>query len=1018
MTFLALLAATAASLVGHVDPLIGTTNDGNTFPGPAAPFGMVQLSPDNGGFAGYDHDKGGPIRGFSQTHLSGVGCLAAGEVPILPVAGPVVPHAATAFAHADETARLGDYRVKLADGVGVELTAGSRTGWHRFTFPAGRPAHVLVKSAVAGGNKVTEHAVRLVGTDGFEGKVTVEGFCGGEGVHTVFFAGKFDRAAAGTGTFGDGVWARFDTTKDRDVVLVVALSYTSVAGARANLTDELAGFDFDGTRARLIARWEPYLGRVVVEGGSDADRTVFYTALYHAFLHPNLASDVGQPIRYQNYSLWDTFRPQNQLLALLAPEVARETYLSLLAEGQKLGTLPRWSLAGSETNVMNGDSATPFLVEGWSKGLLAGHEEEAWQAMRRHVLGPPPAPGPVHGRAVNDLYDRHGYVPFGVPCHIEDGDDDCRYPGSVTLEYAAADAALAIMAKALGHTEDAARLTARAGAFRRLFDPFRQVFRPRDTDGMWLFPYNPLDGGGMFQEGSAIQYLWLVPHDPRGLVELLGGKKKAEARLDHFFRMAALIKDPTAGGFVSDAIDYFGHDSYNPHNEPDLIAPFLYAWVGAPAKVVHAVRAAQRLFTTKPSGVTGNDDLGTMSSWYVFSALGFFPVMSGSNTFVLTSPRFARATVTLADGPLVITAPEVSDARPFVSAVKIGATRLARAWITWDELRKAGTLAFTVAAKPTRWATAASAIPPSPVPTVPDPARHLIAATFGAKSYQHLPTDGPQKLYLGLAVESAKTLRATITFAAPPGWTVEPRTTTQTIPVKPHPANVDLPVVLTPPTPTPLGEAIVTATVTAPGMTPATAQTVIDVRAPTCARVAGTQCALDLSRERDVRGAGAAPLPSGGFDGSGRLFSAQHLPRAGAFTFEGVTYDAPEARGDGPSFVRSNGQVILVPPGRHHAHIRVLAASHHGDFGGPFVVHYTEGPDGELPFDVPDWAHMPPPAKAKVAIPAPRRHSRSDPEAKPVAIFAIDLAIDPTRSVRAIRLPSDRRVTFYAITLD
>jgi predicted alpha-1,2-mannosidase len=732
-----------------VNPFIGTQDYGNTFPGAALPFGMVQLSPDNGGQAGYDHDNT-RIDGFSHTHLSGVGCGALGEVRVMPTTGRVESDRPARFGshyrHDTETARPGYYGVDLTKyGIRAELTATTRTGWHRYTFPATAQANVLFDVGRANA-PVLSSSVDVSGDRTLEGSVETGGFCGAHDRHRVYFSARFDRPFAGTGTwqrgrlspggrhaaFGhgsNGAWVTFDTSASRTVGLEVGISYASVDGARRNLAAEADGHSFDSVVAAADARWASMLARARVDGGPLDRRVAFTTALYHAFLHPNVIADVDgaypgadgkvhvatDHTAMGNFSLWDTYRTQNQLLELLAPDVGRDVALSMLAAAHEGGWLPRWSLAGSETNVMTGDPVTPFLVENWSAGLLAGHEEEAYRVLRANALQAPPAGSAVKGRAGIASYARHGYVASGLAC-ARDGGSDCAHPASATLEYAAADGALALMARGLGHGADARLLARRAQSYRTLWDRRLKVFRPRRPGGRWLSPFDPHTGNGQFHEGGAYQYEWLVPQDPSGLVGLLGGRGAAAKRLDSFFDYRALLRNPARTarkGWIEHPYDYYGAVTYNPNNEPDLHAPYLYAWTGQPFKTADVVRAAQTLFTNRPEGMTGNDDLGTVSSWYVLSSLGLYPTMSGSGYFVVSTPQFPHAALSLGGRTLTIEAPGVSATRRYVASASIDGRPVKRTWLTRAAVTRGSRLRFTVSARPTRWGTAPGAAPPS-----------------------------------------------------------------------------------------------------------------------------------------------------------------------------------------------------------------------------------------------------------------------------------------------------------------
>ncbi|HCU51401.1 MAG TPA: alpha-mannosidase, partial [Micromonosporaceae bacterium] len=727
----------AADPVTLVNPFVGTQNFGNTFPGASAPFGMVQVSPDTGGQGGYDYQQD-TIYGFSQTHLSGVGCGVAGELPIMPTTGAVdnVDHNAygSRYSHSDEQATPGYYRVGLSRyGVNAELTATQRTGWQRYTFPATNAANVLFNTGKAN-QGVFDSEVHVAGDRTVEGRVRAGGFCAGHDEHTVYFTATFDRPFIGHGTWrhstitpgsrdaagdgGNGAWVTFDATADRDVVVKVGLSYTGIEGARKNLAQETGeSYDFDGTRARLRDAWAEQLGSIRISGGTTERQTAFYTALYHAQLHPNLAGDADGRYRgfdnqvhvadgytpYQNLSLWDTYRPQNQLLEMLEPQVARDVALSVVAIGRDGGWLPRWALANSETNIMTGDPVTPFLVEAWSKGLLAGHEAETYALLKQNATSVPPAGSPFNGRSGVAYYQERGYVPsgldIGTDCAHKGGDNDCVHPASATLEYSAADAALALMAEGLGHRADAKLFAERGQWYRNLWDSSIGQFRPRNTEGTWLAPYDQVSGEHQFHEGGPYQYQWLVPQDPSGLVDLMGGKRTTERRLDSFFAYDKLLTDPAGAArkdWITHPYDYYGKATYNPNNEPDLLAPYMYLWAGAPAKTATVVRAAMTLFTTGPDGMTGNDDLGTMSAWYVFSSLGLYPTMSGGNFLALSSPQFESAIVQIGQwggrqgGTLSITAPGTGDANRYIQRVALDGRQVNKTWLGWDAIARGG----------------------------------------------------------------------------------------------------------------------------------------------------------------------------------------------------------------------------------------------------------------------------------------------------------------------------------------
>ncbi|HVK25040.1 MAG TPA: GH92 family glycosyl hydrolase [Actinokineospora sp.] len=751
-------AAVPADLTTLVNPLIGTRNHGNTFPGAALPFGMVQLSPDTGWNVGYNYDHT-KVWGFSHTHLSGVGCAAATEVSLMPTVGAVTSNSPSVYGqtldHTKEAASPGYYKLGMPNGVTAELTATMRTGLQKYTFPATTEANVLFNTALTRGGTAASSSTTIIGDDTVEGSVTIGGFCGGttQPQHTVYFSAKFSRpfvsqgtwsgtvftpgGSSSTGSGARGGWVRFDTSISREVTVKTGLSYTGLAGARANLTAETGtSFDFAAKKTAAHDIWNTKLHKIEVDGGTTDRQTAFYTSLYHSLLHPNIASDTDGKYmgfdkvvhsatgsaQYQTFSLWDTFRSQNQLIALLEPQVARDIGLSMLSINREFGWLPRWSMYNTETNVMTGDPVTPFLVDLWSRGLLAGHEEEAYAALWKNVNEIPATTLGINARQGNPTYKSLGYIPSGITCSPPPN-QDCAYPSSATLEYAAADSALAIMAAGLGKTADAVTLRARGQNFRNLYDASIGVFRPRMSDGSWLTPYNPTDGAHEFNEAGAYQYQWLVPQDPAGLVGMMGGATAANTRLDEFFAYSKLLTDPATTAktdWVNGAYDYYSFKTYNPNNEPDLIAPYTYLWTGQPHKTATVVRAAYTLFTNAPNGVTGNDDLGTMSAWYVLSSLGIYPLMHGANFYGVTTPQFPYAKVTIGTygttqgGTLTINAPGVTDANRYIGTAKLGGTAFSRTWLSQVNIAKGGTLDYTVSSTPSTWGTGTTDVPPSP----------------------------------------------------------------------------------------------------------------------------------------------------------------------------------------------------------------------------------------------------------------------------------------------------------------
>lgn len=741
-------ASVGSRLTDLVNPFIGTENDGNTYPGAAVPFGMVQFSPDTGHNTGYDYAQN-HIRGFSLVHLSGVGCGLGGDLPVLPTTGDVTQtdyaQYAAEFSHDDEHASPGYYQVGLRSGIEAELTATARTGVQRYTFPATDKANVLLNAAQSLHSGVSSK-VEVLDNRTVRTTITGRGFCQDTKPYTVHTVTRFDRpftaygtwngstVTAGSKTGSGGAYVRFDTGKDRTVEATTALSYVDAQGATVNLRAE-GGRSFDTVRHRAQQAWEDRLDDVRAQGGSDALRRTFYSSLYRSFLAPNIGSDADgrytgwdQQVHrardftyYQNWSLWDTYRTQSQLLALLAPREARDMAISVIRIDEESGWLPKWGYGTVETNIMTGDPVTPFLTNAYQQGLLKGYEERAYRALQQNADGVPPTDSAAVGREANKEYLANGFAPYikDRP-HAKPGDSDYDHGASVTLEYALSDAMLAQMARDLGHDADATRYAARAQSYRNIFDPSTGFFRARDASGAFVGPVDPAQSEG-FHEGTSWQYQWLVPQDLPGMVDLIGGQQAANARLDSFFAYDQLLADPAKTArevWVNGPYDYYNADKYNPQNEPDLIAPYAYLSTGEPWKTTDVVHAALTLFTDGPTGMTGNDDLGTMSAWNVLSSIGIFPVQPGYDTWGLSTPVFDRVDLTLdrryyPHGALTVKAPGTSAGDRYIQAARTDGTSYDRTYLTTGLLRSVRSLDFTVGPHPSEWGTSPQAGPPA-----------------------------------------------------------------------------------------------------------------------------------------------------------------------------------------------------------------------------------------------------------------------------------------------------------------
>ncbi|KRG83573.1 alpha-mannosidase [Stenotrophomonas daejeonensis] len=775
----------------EVNTFIGTQDDGNTFPGASAPFGLIQVSPIGLHYAGwrYDEEK---ILGFGHSFVSGAGCWEqGGQVSVLPVTGSIAPGGdfdtgdaksfdqkryGARYTHDGEVGQAGYYRVRLTDygGIDAEATALTRAAAERYTFAADAGSgHVLVNVSQANNrHRVTGSQVRVVGDRAVEGQLTTLSFCGGH-QYTTWFRIEFDRPFKAFGVWGqaggtpgarfsmesehdpyNGAWLSFDLEDGRSVTAISAISHVDIEGARENLRRE--GSDgngrllgFDAMRKRAQADWARELSSVKVHGGSKDERSVFYTALYHALLQPMTGSDADGRYRgYDNaihvadgwtyheyFSLWDTYRSQNQLLALLRPQRARDIGRSLLAIDAQGGWLPRWGYADFDSNVMTGDPVTPFLADLWRYGALQGMEQEAWQALWKNAEGVPPLESRHEGRAGNANYLKDGFVFYDRTFPAKGMDVDPHQGGSATLEYALADCALAPMAAALGHADAAATLRARAGNWRKVWDAdlaeadtgFAGFPRPRMQGGEWFTPptgsYDPRSHYG-FHEGTSWQYQWLVPQDLPSLAQAMGGREAMGRRLDAFFAYDELLADPEGAArkaWVAGPYSYYGQYRFNPNNEPTMHVPGLYSLIGQPWKTATVLRAAQTLFTNAPNGVTGNDDLGTMSAWYLFGAMGFSPLMPGSGQMLLHPPRFDRIDIALENGrTLSVRAPGANDGVRYIRSASLDGKPQAATWVDVGRLQQGGTLAYALDATPDTqgWGTHVADAPPALCPAV------------------------------------------------------------------------------------------------------------------------------------------------------------------------------------------------------------------------------------------------------------------------------------------------------------
>lgn len=681
--------------IPYVDPFIGSGGfgyaAGSAFPGAAAPNGLAKVGPDTDGpfgtitflhYAGYWFGDD-TIQGFSHVHLHGTGLPDYGVLSLMPVDGPVDASLTepsgygSSFAKESERAAPGYYDVTLdRGGIRVEITATAHAAHHRICFAAGEPGNLLIDLAkhLPGGEVDSAEIelfpdeqrlsgrLRSVGgmSDSFGGydlyfdAVTRQAWTG-----SVVWSDESGAPAAGTAAAGTGVGCGLSFAPSAAPVEVqIGLSFVSAAAARANREAEMPGWDFEGTRGEVEGEWRDLLSRVLVEGGSEAERRMFYSALYRAFLMPTVASDVdggyrfgaGEPAVAEGFrfmtdmSLWDTYRTLHPLYHLLAPEVASDAVRSLAAMADALGFFPKWPIATGESGVMLGASAEIVLADAVIKEVLAGDEAAgAYEVLRAAALDAEAPAAGRGGRSDVDEYLDLGYVPASRD-----------RSASTTIEYAWDDRALSGLAAALGEEDDAALLDARSLGWRQLFDAGLGFVRARNADGSWpsAGDFDPTAFSDEFAEANAWQTAFSALHDPEGMIELAGGPEAFTARLEELFAQAEsdLAARP-ADDMIASALPrpFYWHG-----NEPDIHAAYLFALAGRPdmtARWVDWIRAS--LYSDGAGGLAGNDDGGTLSSWYVWSALGLYPI-AGTDRYILGAPLFTRARVRLPGGTLTI----------------------------------------------------------------------------------------------------------------------------------------------------------------------------------------------------------------------------------------------------------------------------------------------------------------------------------------------------------------------------
>jgi len=729
VTFLILHALNSIgqnSVTSMVDPFIGTSASGHTYPAACVPFGMVQVGPDTG-IEGWDwcsgyHASDSSIMGFSHTHVSGTGCPAMGDVLLMPMIGEprFTPGSKlnpkegyrSRFKFTSEVAKPGYYAVKLDDcDVYAEMTASQRVGFHRYTFPNSPKASIIFDLEHGIDNVTQKSSIKVIDERTIVGYRNSTGFVKDQ---HIYFCARFSKPFEKTTSFTDGVIANeksfsgkvtkivlhFKTSENEVVMVKVGLSTVSEQGATNNIDAELPDWNFDRTIREADKTWEKQLAKIEIECGQEQKKT-FYTALYHSLLSPNLISDTDGSFRgwdgknhqdktkmfYTNFSLWDTYRGLHPLFVLLYPDKNVEFVNSMLERYKEIGTLPMNEYGINETYCMIGNHAIPVIADAYLKGLKGFDAEKAYEAIKLTSTK-------NHQKSDWDIYNKYGYLPFDL---IKEESV------SRTLELSYNDYCVAKMAKKLGETNDYEYFSKRANYYINLFDPSTGFMRGKDSNGKWREPFDKFTishagtAGGDYTEGNAWQYMWSVQQDPDGLVNLMGGKDSFANKLDSLFNLQPIIKGSGFTGDVSGLIGQYAHG-----NEPCHHVAYLFNYAGQPWKTQYWVNNIKStLYNNTREGLCGNDDCGQMSAWYIFSSLGFYPITPGSDSYIIGTPSFKSAKINLPNGKIfTIKAPTVSKDNFYIQNATFNYQNYSNSNIRYTDIQKGGILEFIMGDSP------------------------------------------------------------------------------------------------------------------------------------------------------------------------------------------------------------------------------------------------------------------------------------------------------------------------------
>lgn len=711
---------TKTDLTQYADPFIGTAYVGHTHPAAQLPFGMVQVGPDTGTDQ-WEHCSGyyagdSSIIGFSHTHLSGTGCPDMGDIMFMPVTGDVTfsrgekddPSTGyrSGFSHDSEEAHPGYYKVLLDDShIKVELTATERTGFHRYTFPASEEAGLVIDMEHGINDQPVETYLRLLNDTTVIGKRRSTGFVAD---HTWYFYAVFSKPVKEVFSFAEDVisdkkqiegknakfFLRFSTEQDEPLMIKVALSTVSTDGARRNMEKEIAGWDFEKVKAEAIAVWNRYLHRIKVVPRDEGQKISFYTALYHTLLMPNIITDTDGSYRlpdgtlmedkgerYTNFSLWDTYRATHPFYLLMYPDKNAGFVQSMLDLYRQRGVLCTNEYGQNETWCMIGNHAVPVVAEAYLKKTITENRDLAAEAIFQSLTT-------SHPKSDWEMYDQYGYYPFDL-LPVESV--------SRTLEHCYDDYCAALMAALVNDPEKEAFFKKRSDNFKNLFDPATKMMRGRNSNGKWRTPFDSFllshasTSGGDYTEGNAWQYTWHLQHDVPALLHLMGSKDDFEKKLDSLF---FLDVRSLGGGFHEDVTGMIGQYAHG--NEPSHHISYLYNYTDHPYKTQEIIRQIfDRFYLPTRDGLSGNDDCGQMSAWYIFSAIGFYPVNPASGEYLIGAPQFHEITLHLPnDKTFEMKANHLSDTHKYIRSAKLNGKPLSSFKITYEEIKNGGKLEF------------------------------------------------------------------------------------------------------------------------------------------------------------------------------------------------------------------------------------------------------------------------------------------------------------------------------------